>query len=123
MAKKIVVERRAGERLPLSIVVFVRGQDGVGDEFLDLATIVNLSSTGALVRVQRYAGPNMEILLEFPAPPVIASDGVVMPNSKFGHVVRSASSRRGELWGVRFQEPLGLGTQPIRTSYAHDSEV
>ena len=114
MVTRAVVERRAGERLPLSIVVFVRGRDGSEEEFLDLATVVNLSATGALVRIKRYAGPNMEILVEFPAPPVFGSDGFVLQNTKAAYVVRSASSRRGELWGIRFEQPFGIaGMVPV----------
>ncbi len=106
MNKRREFERRGGERLPLSIVVFVRGNDEEGTEFVDLATVINLSTTGALVRVQRYAGPNMEVSIEFPGPGVAVCEGVARPTAKAGWVVRSASSRRGELWGIRFESPF-----------------
>jgi hypothetical protein len=59
-------ERRNWYRLPISIPFFMRGKKATGEEFLELATALNVSGGGVLVATKRYLEPGTQVSLEIP---------------------------------------------------------
>ncbi len=60
-------ERRKWPRLALAIPVFVRGFDPDGNDFLDLGSILNVSTGGALFALHRHLQQGARVFLEIPA--------------------------------------------------------
>ncbi len=69
-------EGRKWERLQLSIPVFVRAQDGNGQDSLEFATAVNISPGGALVVVRRSLPTSAQVSLEIPSAPIAPIHGL-----------------------------------------------
>jgi hypothetical protein len=105
--KKAGLERRRHERIPLAIPVFVRGKDSQGKEFLEFATALNFSASGALLAARRYLPCNVAVALEIPSatlPPVQLSHKAVRRMQ--GQVVRIATTDGHHLWAVKFKSCL-----------------
>jgi PilZ domain len=69
-------EGRKWERLQLAIPVFVRAQDGSGQDSLEFATAVNISPGGALVVVRRSLPTSTQVSLEIPSAPIAPIPGL-----------------------------------------------
>jgi len=92
----------------VAVPVFIRGADEEGRAFLDLATAVNISAGGALVAIRRYGLVNSEISLEMPAAPRPDVEVTPPPGRKVpAAIIRTTATKRGELWGIEFLQPLG----------------
>ena len=61
-----VLERRKWPRLPLTVPVFLRSQDGNGQDLLEFATALNVSAGGALVALRRALPLSAQVSLEIP---------------------------------------------------------
>ena len=99
-------ERRKWSRLPLAIPVFVRSRDGRGKEFLEFATALNVSATGALIAMRRYVDPGTRLTLEIP---VALANKAQLPRSVslvHATVLRCTPDRQCFLLGIRFRESL-----------------
>lgn len=109
-------ERRAWDRLPISIPFFVRGSKPNAEEFLEFATALNVSATGALIAMRQYIEPGSSLTLEIP---VALVNKAQLPHSVVvlhATVLRCTPERQCFLLGVRFCEPL------VRESFAPDPE-
>jgi hypothetical protein len=100
-------ERRKWTRLPLGIPVFLRGVTENGDNILEFASVLNISSGGALVVLRRYLPGMGRLSLEIPAAPM--PSGSQLPGGVRvlkARVVRDASLGHNQILGVRFEPPL-----------------
>jgi hypothetical protein len=106
-------ERRRSQRLCISVPVFVRGLDMAGKEYLQFATALNLSSSGALIATRRHLAPGSDVTLEIPVDPLLPA--AVLANSPRvvrARVVRNAPetpsdpAMRFMFLGLQFKQPL-----------------
>src|SRR5215471_19714331 len=70
-------ERRAWDRLPISIPFFVRGRASNEQTMLDFATALNLSGGGVLLAAKHYCEPGSTLSLEIP---VAFADKAYLPS-------------------------------------------
>jgi len=100
-------ERRKNERVPLAVPVFVRGKHSGGKEFLEFATVLNISVGGALLATRFFLSRRSTVVLEVPSAP--------LPRTKsLPHAVRRLRARLlrvtvvdgYQLWGLKFTSPL-----------------
>lgn len=106
-------ERRKWARLPLAIPVFVRGQDGKGQEFLEFATALNVSAGGMLVAIRRALPATAQIRLEIPSAPVAAL--AALPDSSRtlrAKALRTTPAEGYYLLGLKFARPLLISPTP-----------
>ena len=99
-------ERRVFDRLPISVPFFVRGNKPNAEEFLEFATALNVSATGALLAMRRFVDPGSKLVLEIP---VSLANKAQLPRSVsllHATVLRCTPDRQYFLLGVRFREPL-----------------
>ena len=100
-------ERRKWPRLPLAIPVFVRGQDGKGQEFLEFATALNVSAGGMLVAMRRILQPLVQLQLEIPSAPVAAlADLTRASRTLTAKALRNIPAEGYYLLGLKFSRPL-----------------
>jgi len=102
-----ITERRQWPRLPLAIPVFVRSRDDKGKEFLEFATALNISASGALLAVRRSLPSSARILLEIPSAPLAAT--AKLPKASRTLRARSVRVTHAEgyhLVGLKFSRPL-----------------
>ena len=104
---KARVERRQWDRLPLAIPLFVRSRDQSGKDFVEFATALNISASGALVAVHRALRLAAKVLLEIPSGPLAA----LSPNPKSSRnlrakIVRVTYAEGYYLLGLKFVQPL-----------------
>lgn len=99
-------EHREWPRLPLAIPLFVRSQDRHGKTFLEFATALNISASGALVAVRRAHRVAMKVLLEIPSVPVATVPVPKSSRNLRATIVRIAYANGHYLLGVKFSQPL-----------------
>jgi len=105
--RKAFVERRQDERVPLAVPVFVRGRDSEGKEFLEFATALNISASGALLATRRYLPPLTTIALEVPSAPLPRSTHLPRAVRRLrARLLRVTVVDGYQLWGLRFSTPL-----------------
>jgi hypothetical protein len=63
-------ERRGAQRIQLQIPLFIRGNDANGQQFMELAKALNISSLGALITCPRALALNGQVTLTVPAPSI-----------------------------------------------------
>jgi hypothetical protein len=105
-------ERRIWQRLPLAIPVFVRGTDIHNREFLELATVIDISAGGALVTmrpdINRHdikAGSRLK--LEIPCVPVHdLRRKVPRPQILPAKVLRVVSNNNVQIFALKFSRAL-----------------
>lgn len=101
-------ENRRSQRLHLQVPLFVRGKDAYGEQFLDLAKTLDISSLGAFLTCPRPLTINDVVILTIPAPS-ITSSGLVpagMPPIQ-ARVKRQQEAGDVHLVGVEFLKPIG----------------
>lgn len=100
-------ERRKWPRLPLAIPVFVRSKDEKGKDFLEFATALNISASGALVAVRRSLQPSAQVMLEIPSAPLAATTALPKAaRSLRARTIRVTLAEGYHLVGVKFSRPL-----------------
>ena len=100
-------ERRQWPRLPLAIPVFVRSRGEKGKEFLEFATALNISASGALLAVRRPLATSARILLEIPSAPLAATAKLPKAaRSLRARCVRVTHAEGYHLVGLKFSRPL-----------------
>jgi hypothetical protein len=105
--KRPVAERRRWPRLPLSIPVFVRGRLEQYKEFLEFATVLNVSAGGMLIAIRQSLPALEEVSLEIPSAPLSALDGFPGTTRTLrGKVLRSKRAEAYSLIGLKFTRPL-----------------
>jgi hypothetical protein len=116
-------ERRQWPRLPLAIPVFVRSRDDKGKEFLEFATALNISASGALVAVRRSLSSSARILLEIPSAPLAATAKLPKASRTLrARCVRVTHAEGYHLVGLKFSRPLLEPGKPGHaTGRKHDS--
>jgi c-di-GMP-binding flagellar brake protein YcgR len=100
-------ERRQAYRLHLQVPMFMRGTDAYGEEFVDLAKTLDISSGGAYLTSPRALAKAALITLTVPAPSV-SSSGLVPASMAPIHarVLRQKEVGDVHLIGVQFLKPL-----------------
>src|SRR5947209_15990009 len=102
-----ITERRQWPRLPLAIPVFVRSRDEKGKEFLEFATALNISASGALLAVRRSLASSARILLEIPSAPLAATAKLPKASRTLrARCVRVTHAEGYHLVGLKFSRPL-----------------
>ncbi len=102
-----IPERRQWPRLPLAIPVFVRSRDEKGKEFLEFATALNISASGALLAVRRSLPASARILLEIPSAPLAATAKLPKASRTLrARCVRVTHAEGYHLIGLKFSRPL-----------------
>jgi hypothetical protein len=104
---RAIKERRKHQRLPLCIPVFVRGVDQNGKEFLEFATVLNISASGVLLANRRSLPVAGRVSLEIPVPSLALSD--IAPRSVRNlraRLVRVAHGEQCHLVGLKFDRVL-----------------
>ena len=105
------LERREWARLPLAIPVFVRSKDQNGKDFLEFATALNISASGALVAVHRALRPTAQVSLEIPSAPLAASAPVPKSSRNLrAKIVRVTHAEGYHLLGIKFTQALIIPT-------------
>ena len=101
-----LAERRNWYRLPISIPFFMRGKKSTGEEFLELATALNVSGGGVLVATKRYLEPSTQVSLEVPTALVNKAH---LPHSVSllqATVLHCTPERHYYLLRLQFEKPL-----------------
>jgi hypothetical protein len=100
----------------LAIPVFVRSRDEKGKDFLEFATALNISASGALVAVRRSLPLSARILLEIPSAPLAATAKLPKASRSLrAKCVRVTHAEGYHLVGLKFSRPL------LEPSHAHSS--
>jgi hypothetical protein len=95
------------QRLPLPIPLFLRGQDKLGQPFLDLTLALNVSAGGALLATLRRLHPPTEVTLEVPnAALPTPINFLQMEQGLKGQVIRTTDKGSYHLCAIRFARPL-----------------
>ncbi len=100
-------ERRGAQRIQLQVPLFIRGNDAHGQQFMELAKALNISSLGALITCPRPLAVNGVVTLTVPAPSIsstaLAPTGMppIQARVKRQHQVGDV-----HVVGVEFLEPL-----------------
>ena len=71
--RSLFEERRRFPRIHLQVPLFVRGKDGQGEQFLELAKALNISALGALVTCPKPLTVGDFVTLTIPAPSITSS--------------------------------------------------
>lgn len=100
------VERRHWLRLPLSIPVFVRGQDMQGEDFLEFSVLRNISATGTLLAARRVLRRASRVVLEIPSAPVSGRAGQKVVKILRARVLWTTAIDGWNLYGLRFARRL-----------------
>ena len=82
-----VAERRRRSRLTVAIPMFVRGTDQHGKPFVDFTTVLNISSWGVLLVLNRRLKTQAQVSLEIPVgllPPSTVDEGGAKNSSADG---------------------------------------
>jgi len=91
----------------LAIPVFVRSRDEKGKDFLEFATALNISASGALVAVRRSLPLSARILLEIPSAPLAATAKLPKASRTLrAKCVRVTHAEGYHLVGLKFSRPL-----------------
>lgn len=100
-------ERRRSPRIRLQVPLFIRGTDAQGNEFLELAKTLDISSLGARLVSPRPLQPQEIVSLTVPAPlPRSPEFGECGTPPISARVRRLESSGEMELAAVEFLKPL-----------------
>lgn len=99
-------ERRAWQRLPLAIPVFVRGTDKSGKQFLDFTVALNVSAGGALVVSRHMLARSSRLSLEIPTSPMPKLPLPEASRIQKARVVRTDDKEAYNLYALCFQRPL-----------------
>ncbi len=111
--KRAGVERRRHERIPLAIPVFIRGKDSEGKEFLEFATTLNISASGALLASRRYVPHHETVLLEIPSATLPQVQLARKPVRRMqGRLVRISVTDGHHLLAVKFKAPIASKAAP-----------
>jgi len=103
----ISTERRMWSRLPLAIPVFVRSRDDKGKDFLEFATALNISASGALVAVRRPLPVSAKLLLEIPSAPLAATANLPKASRTLrAKCLRVTHAEGYHLIALKFSRPL-----------------
>jgi PilZ domain len=101
------VERRQSSRLHLQLPMFIRGTDAYGEDFVDLAKTLDISSGGAYLTSPRPLAKATLITLTVPAPSVSSSGLVPASMAPIqARVLRQKEVGDVHLVGVQFLKPL-----------------
>jgi PilZ domain len=108
VATMITDERRRSQRIRLQVPLFIRGRDSHGEQFMELAKTLNISSLGAFITCPRSLSVNDVLTLTIPAPSLTASALVPsgMPPIQ-ARVRRQRAAGDIHLAGVEFLKPIG----------------
>jgi hypothetical protein len=100
-------ERRGAQRMRLQVPLFIRGNDAQGQQFMELAKAIDISSIGALITCPRALTLNALITLTIPAPSISPTALVPagMPPIQ-ARVKRQHHLGDIHLVGVEFVEPI-----------------
>lgn len=94
-------------RLPLAIPVFVRSRDENGKDFLEFATALNVSASGALVAVRRPLPVSARLLLEIPSAPLAATAKLPKASRTLrARCLRVTHAEGYHLIALKFSRPL-----------------
>ena len=94
------------ERLPISFPVFVRGTDHNGQPFRELATALNVSSSGMLVCVSRDRLPASRVSFDMPLGEILPSKASCAIREVPAEVIWMKPHPRCKLMGVKFLDRL-----------------
>ncbi len=101
-------EQRKSPRLRLQMPMFLRGVNMQGEEFLELAKTLDISSGGAFLACSRTLRTTDLITLTIPAPPPSANALVPAGNPPMQARVRRVTPAGDvNFLGVEFLKPLG----------------
>ncbi len=102
-----IVEQRRQARLRLQIPVFVRATDVYGEEFLELAKILDISAVGALLATARPLRVDDVVHLTIPSPSISSSGLIPASTDPIGARVRREEPAGDiHLVGLEFLKPL-----------------
>ena len=101
-------ERRRFQRIRLQVPLFIRGNTIRGDQFLELAKTLDISSLGASIACPRSLAVDQVVTLTIPAPSITSSALVPagMPPIQ-AKVKRREEAGDSHLLGVEFLMPIG----------------
>jgi len=99
-------ERRAWQRIPLAIPVFVGGTDKSGKQFLDFTVALNVSAGGALVISRHALARSAKLSLEIPTSPKPKLPLPEPSHIQKARVIRMEDKEAYNLYALRFNHPL-----------------
>ena len=86
-------ERRGAQRMRLQVPLFIRGNDANGQQFMELAKALDISSLGALITCPRALTLNGVATLTIPTPPISAT--ALVPHRGASHTSPSQTPAPG----------------------------
>jgi len=100
-------ERRRYQRIRLQIPLFIRGKDAQGEQFMELAKTLDISSIGAFLASPRPLVVGGFVTLTIPAPSITSSGLVPAGMAPIqGKIRRQQEAGDVYLIGVEFLKPL-----------------
>ncbi len=101
-------ERRRFQRIHLQVPLFIRGKDGHGEQFVELAKTLDISALGAFVTSPKPLAINGFVTLTIPAPS-ITSSGLVPAGMAPIQAKVKRQQEAGDVYlvGVEFLKPIG----------------
>jgi PilZ domain len=101
-------ERRRFPRIQLQIPLFIRGRDAHGEQFVELAKILDVSGLGAFITSPRALRVGGVVTLTIPAPSITSSALVPAGMAPIqARVKRQQEAGDIHLIGVEFLKPIG----------------
>ena len=100
-------ERRSAQRMRLQVPLFIRGNDANGQQFMELAKALDISSLGALITCPRALTLNGVVTITIPAPSISAT--ALLPTGMppiQARVKRQHQVGDVHMVGVEFLEPI-----------------
>jgi hypothetical protein len=100
-------ERRRFQRIRLQVPLFIRGKDGHGEQFVELAKTLDISGLGAFIASPRALAVNGFVTLTIPAPSITSSGLVPAGMAPIqAKVKRQQEAGDVHLVGVEFLKPI-----------------
>jgi len=101
-------DRRRYQRIQLQVPLFIRGRDGQGEQFMELAKTLDISALGAFLASPRPLAMGGFITLTIPAPSITSSGLVPAGMAPIQAKVRR-QQEAGDVYliGVEFLKPIG----------------
>ncbi len=96
---------RKHQRLPIAFPVFVHGKDPEGRNYLEFASVLNVSAGGALLMLRRVPS-NKHLSMEIPLTPGFDSNGTNAVHIMRGRIVRTEARQQHMLVALQFDQPL-----------------
>ncbi len=99
-------EKRRWPRLPISFPLFVRGEDGHGAQFKELATAINVSAGGILLALSPKRVLSSPVVVEMPVGRTAPDASLSTIREIYADVLRTEPRSRANVFALKFRRSL-----------------